>query len=338
MPGSMQPRSNDAKRDASAAECRRSHERSHRPWRSVWLRGLVSAAILAFLAWRIDMGAALAALVRVSLPHLVAVLALVAVDRGVMIGRWLLVLRSSKQPVPVKSVAWIFLVSSFIGSALPAGVGADAARAYTLSRRTDDASEAVASVAVDRLLGVLSLAVLAVTGAVFWGSATDALPIGWIWVAAGLVGVAIIGMFWADRWLRGVLPASWHASAVGRPLIALADAVSRYRDRRAALAGVFGLSVLVQLLRVLQAYLLGLGLGIEVTLLYYLVFMPVGLLMLLLPVSVAGFGLPQGTIVLLLRPQGVADSLSFALSTLIVLTGLAGNLPGAWLYARSKRQ
>ena len=334
----MRPRSHDAQRDASAAECQRSDERGHQAWRSIWWRGLVSAAILAFLASRIDMGAALAAIVRVRLPHLVAVLALVAVDRCVMIGRWLLVLRSARQPVPVKSVAWIYLVSSFIGSALPAGVGADAARAYTLSRRTDDVSEAVASVAVDRLLGVLSLAVLAVTGGMLWGSATDAFPIGWIWVAAGLVGVATIGMFWADRWLRGVLPASWHASTVGRPLIALADAVSRYRDRRAALVGVFGLSVLVQLLRVLQAFLLGLGLGIEVPLVYYLVFMPVGLLMLLLPVSVAGFGLPQGIIVLLLRPQGVADSLSFALSTLIVLTGLAGNLPGAWLYARSKRQ
>ncbi len=334
----MRPRSHDAQRDASAAECQRSDERGHQAWRSIWWRGLVSAAILAFLASRIDMGAALAAIVRVRLPHLVAVLALVAVDRCVMIGRWLLVLRSARQPVPVKSVAWIYLVSSFIGSALPAGVGADAARAYTLSRRTDDVSEAVASVAVDRLLGVLSLAVLAVTGGMLWGSATDAFPIGWIWVAAGLVGVATTGMFWADRWVRGVLPASWHASTVGRPLIALADAVSRYRDRRAALVGGFGLSVLVQLLRVLQAFLLGLGLGIEVPLVYYLVFMPVGLLMLLLPVSVAGFGLPQGIIVLLLRPQGVADSLSFALSTLIVLTGLAGNLPGAWLYARSKRQ
>lgn len=306
-------------------------------WRSIWLRGLVSAAILAYLASRIDMGAAFSALVRVRLPYLVAVLALVALDRGVMITRWLLVLRSSGQLILVKSVAWIFLVSSFIGSALPAGVGADAARAYTLARRTDDTSEAVASVAVDRLMGVLSLAALAVTGAMLWGSSTDTLPIGWLWVATGLVGGALTAMFWADQWLRGLLPASWHNSAVGRPMIDLADALSRYRNRRPTLIGVFGLSVLVQLLRVLQAYLLGLGLGIDVPLVYYLVFMPVGLLMLLLPVSVAGFGLPQASIVLLLRPQGVADSLSFALSTLIVLTGLAGNLPGAWLYARSKR-
>jgi hypothetical protein len=44
---------------------------------------------------------------------------------------------------------------------------------------------------------------------------------------------------------------------------------------------------------------------------------------------------PQGVIVWLLR-LGVADAASFALSTLIVLSG-GGNLPGAWLYRAAAR-
>ena len=70
---------------------------------------------------------------------------------------------------------------------------------------------------------------------------------------------------------------------------------------------------------------------------YYFVFMPIGLLMLLLPISVSGFGLPQGAIVWLLQPVGVPTVTAFALSTLIVLSGIAGNLPGAWLYLRRRR-
>jgi hypothetical protein len=99
---------------------------------------------------------------------------------------------------------------------------------------------------------------------------------------------------------------------------------------------VFLLSLLVQLLRVVQAYGLGVGLGIDVAFSYYLVFMPIGLLMLLLPVSISGFGLPQGVIVWMLRPLGVPDTLSFALTTLIILSGLFGNLPGALLYLRRR--
>jgi hypothetical protein len=63
-----------------------------------------------------------------------------------------------------------------------------------------------------------------------------------------------------------------------------------------------------------------------------------GLLLLLLPISISGFGLPQGVIVWLLRPLGVPDEQSFALSTLIVLTGLAGNLPGLILWLRHRRE
>ena len=62
--------------------------------------------------------------------YLAAVLALVAVDRAVMILRWVLLLRASGVADHARrSAASIFLVSSFVGSFLPAGVGGDAARA-----------------------------------------------------------------------------------------------------------------------------------------------------------------------------------------------------------------
>jgi uncharacterized membrane protein YbhN (UPF0104 family) len=117
-------------------------------------------------------------------------------------------------------------------------------------------------------------------------------------------------------------------------LLRLGDAVGAYRDRGRVLGRVLGWSVVVQLLRIVQAYLLAVGLDLQVPFSYFLVFMPVGLLTLLLPISISGFGLPQGVIVWMLRPAGVPDEQSFALSTLIILTGLAGNLPGMWLWLK----
>jgi hypothetical protein len=96
-------------------------------------------------------------------------------------------------------------------------------------------------------------------------------------------------------------------------------------------------SIVVQVLRITQAYYLGVGLGMSVPYSYFLLFMPLGLFMLLLPISISGFGVPQGVMVWLLRPMGVPAAQSFALTTLIVLTGLAGNLPGLLLWLRQKR-
>ncbi|MGE3191262.1 MAG: lysylphosphatidylglycerol synthase transmembrane domain-containing protein [Vicinamibacterales bacterium] len=306
-----------------------------RVMRSWWLRLGITAAILLYLESRIDMAAAARAVLTVSRPHLVAVLALVALDRSVMILRWVLLLRASGTPIATRSAAWIFLVSSFVGSFLPAGVGGDAARAWTLTQRTAQGSEALASVAVDRLLGILSLVAMGIAGLVMVAPAGEA---DWRVPAAVLILAAIcLGAFWADRLVRAVVPAHWHDGPVSRRLLKLSDAVSRYRGRGGVLAHVMAWSIVVQVLRIGQAYLIGLGLGITVPFRYYLLFMPIGLLMLLLPVSVSGFGLPQGVFVWLLRPLGVADERSFALSTLIVLTGLAGNLPGLVLWLRSRR-
>ena len=119
----------------------------------------------------------------------------------------------------------------------------------------------------------------------------------------------------------------------------MADALSAYRGHRGALAAVAVLSVAVQLLRILQAYVLGLGIGITVGFRYYLLFMPLSLIVLMMPISISGFGIPQAVITALLQPRGVPETDGFALSTLIVLSGIVANLPGALLYlTRGTRQ
>ena len=305
------------------------------------LRLAITAAILAYLATRIDMAEAARAVAAISPQHLGLVLVMVGIDRAVMILRWVLLLRASGTPISTRDATRLFLVSSFVGSFLPAGIGADAARAYGLARGTRhqpsqadrvSGSEALASVAVDRILGVLSLVLMGIIGVIAW---TPGGRMDWR-VAAAIVVVAgaCIAVFWADDWLRWLLPAERHGGFFARRVLRLTDAVSRYRGHRGVLVHVFVWSLVVQVLRITQAYLLALGLGMTVPFAYFLLFMPLGLLLLLLPISISGFGLPQGVIVWLLRPMGVADSQSFALSTMIVLTGLAGNLPGMWLWLR----
>ncbi len=146
--------------------------------------------------------------------------------------------------------------------------------------------------------------------------------------------IACVAVFWADEWMRWIIPARRHDGFFARRVLRLTDAVGRYRDRRGVLVHVLVWSIVVQVMRITQAYVLALGLGMTVPFTYFLLFMPLGLLMLLLPISISGFGLPQGVIVWLLQTDGRARQPVFALSTLIILTGLAGNLPGLYFGLR----
>jgi hypothetical protein len=260
-------------------------------------------------------------------------LVLVAADRVLMAIRWLLLLRAAEVDIPAASALRIFLRSSFVGSFLPAGVGADAARAYEIASRTSRGSQAVASVGIDRILGLVAIAILGIAGLAGWAQHVDpALRLRLMAVAA-LGGLAVLAIFWVDTIARAVVPLRWHATRWGWRILRLGDAVGAYRGHPKVLAQVMALSIAVQLVRVFQGYGLGRGLGIQVGLAYYLVFMPIAMLVLLLPVSISGFGLPQAAIVWLLRPMGVPDAESLALSTLLIVVGIIGNLPGALLYA-----
>ncbi len=299
---------------------------------SFWVRALLTIAVLLLLASRIDLRQTGAALARLDLRLALVVLALVAADRAVMIWRWIILLRARGTAITASSAASIYLVSSFVGGYT--ALAGDAARAYTLSRRTEQGSEAVASVAVDRLLGLLSILVIGLVGIAVAGAqmADNSIAV-FAAVAVVLAGAAAI--LYADRWIRVALPGGWHATGPGGRVLRLADALGAYRGHRSAIVAVSVLSVGVQLLRILQAYLLGVAIGIDVPFLYYLLFMPAGLIALMMPISLAGFGAPQGLIVWLLQPRGVPQADALALSTLIVLSGIVANLPGAVLYLQT---
>jgi hypothetical protein len=305
--------------------------------RSTVARLIITAAILAYLLRSIDLGAAVQAMLRVDPWWFALTLVFVALDRGVMAIRWVLLLRATGVDLRTRSAVRIFLTSSFVGSFLPAGIGADAARAHAVASRTSQGSQAVASVGVDRMLGLVAIVALGAVGVAGWAQHLDPVLRVWLYAAAAAAGLATVAALWMDRIVQACMPASWHGTKWGWRVMRLGDAVGAYRQHRGVVALVFALSVAVQLMRVLQGYGLGRGLGIGVDLSYYLVFMPVALVLLLLPVSISGFGLPQAAIVWLLRPVGVPDAESFAMSTLFVVIGLLSNVPGACLYAiRSK--
>ena len=303
---------------------------------SFWFRAVLSATIVIYLVSQLDRTETIRTLLAVDARYFLGALVIDTGARATMVLRWTVLLRSTATPVSVWSAARIFLITSFVGTALPAG-GADVTRAYALSQHTNDGHEAFASVAVDRLLGVTALLVLGVVGLTLW-TGDVALPLAGLVVGlCAVTAITLLGAFWAGEVLRVVVPPALRRLPPGRWLIETAESVASYRARRGTLLTVFALSLMVQWLRILEVFLLGDGLGVEVDLSYYLVFMPVGLLAFMLPISIAGIGLPQGVIVWLLRPVGVPAVQAFALSTLVVVVGLIGTLPGLWLYLRSRR-
>jgi hypothetical protein len=251
--------------------------------------------------------------------------------------RWLVLLRPFSGPGGPRfgAVMRIFFVSTFVGTFLPASVGGDAVRAYALAKEGVDAPASVASVLMDRMLGVLSLLVMAVAGLLLARQmARDPLVLAAL-AATALVCASTAAVVFSRRAAALVQrAASWLPWARARALAArLLSAVQVYATRHGDLANVLVGSIGVQALRIVQAYFLGLALGITAPLATYAAFIPLILLVMLLPVTINGLGTSQLAFVWAFGQAGVPAAQSFPLSVLFVALGVVGNLPGSLLYA-----
>ena len=266
---------------------------------------------------------------------LAAAVGLVLVDRTLMAMRWidLLVALAPGTRPPLGSVLRVFFVSSFVSNFVPS-VGADLYRAYALSRYDVHLAESTASVLMDRALGVLSV-VLVAAFALPLATVEGRTELLVLLVLMGIVCAVAAAVVFSARAANVVRQTAQRIplAILHRVTHALTDAVRAYADHHRALLRVLVLSILVQVFRVLQAWCLGVGLGIDLPLATYFAFIPLIVFIMQVPITPNGLGTTQVAFDRFFVPQGAPAAAVFALSCLFLALGILGSLPGGVLYA-----
>lgn len=292
------------------------------------LRVVVSLGLIAFMLSRLDLANMLGFIKRADVLFVFLTLAAVFIDRALMITRWIQLVEALDVHVARWRMVKIFFLSTFFGSFLPSGVGGEAVRAVSFSRLTERGVESVASVVMDRLLGLLSMLLTGLLSLSFFYSVYPH-PVLLALVVAGSIGLASGLALALSRRVHAKILASgqenWWTKA--------ARAMGRYRARLLTLGLVLLLSVGVQLLRVLQAYLLSEAMGLGTPAIYFLCFIPPILIVTMLPISIGGWGTTNVAYVALFSRVGMDPDGAFVLSVLILALGIIGNLPGGLIYA-----
>jgi hypothetical protein len=304
------------------------------------LRLLVAVGLTAAVLYKADVSAMLRVAAGADWRWIGAAIALVLVDRTVMAMRWLdlLVALTPGSRPRFWIVLRIFFVSSFVSNFVPS-VAADLYRAYALARHDVHLAESTASVLMDRMLGVLSMVIVGLSALPF---ASDAAIRHGMLMALGLAlavcatgGAIVFSERAAQLVVRAAALVPW--PALHRMTAALTDAVRRYASHHDAMVRVLVLSVMAQVLRVVQAWCLGRAVGIDLSLPIYFALVPVILLIMQIPITVNGLGTTQWAFDRLFVPAGASAPQAVALSVLFLALGAIGTLPGGLLYATGRR-
>jgi glycosyltransferase 2 family protein len=303
------------------------------------LRLIVAGGLTAYILWRSDPRAVAAAAAGADWRPIAVAILLVLVDRALMAYRWIVLLCTvdRRQRPPLAALLRIFFVSTFVGTFLPASVGGDAVRAFSMTQLHVRGRDAIASVFLDRMLGVASILLMAALGLVLAQDLAANRTIVAALVLATAICAATLLLIFSPRAaaaasrILALLPQALRQTGEG-----ILDSVRRYAAYRSQLVNVLAGSLAVQVLRIVQAYFLGAGLGIALPVAMYFAFVPLILLVMLLPVTFNGIGTSQAAFVWFFGRAGVAAPAAFALSVLFVGLGVVGNLPGGLLYAMGR--
>ena len=232
-------------------------------------------------------------------------------------------------------VSWLrlvalFFVGAFFSLFLPTGLGGDAVKMYELSRNDGKTAEAISSVIVDRFVGLFvlfALAVLALIGGYRLVGSEVLVAIAGVFVACLVAITLLLQRTWIETWGRRL----GLDRLLGRIRILRELYASIRLYRTVDLLRATAASVVWNLMLILGNYLLGLAVGIDLSLYYYFLFIPIISVLLMLP-SVGGLGIREGAYVLLFGQVGVANSQALALAFAFDLVLLVNGLIGALIY------
>jgi uncharacterized membrane protein YbhN (UPF0104 family) len=249
--------------------------------------------------------------------------------------RWCEISAECGAPLPTKQAMRFNLIGAFFNQTLPSSIGGDAVRLWLVARNGAGWRAATYSIFVDRAIGLIALAII-IVASLPWsynligdpGGRSALLLVDFAALAGG-AGFLVLGWLpwpWLKRlWGMNHL----HACAV------IANRVIFSRKHGPAIAI---LSVLVHVLAVVIAWCVVRAIAAPVVFGQIFQLVPPVMLITMLPISIAGWGVREATMGLafgyagLMASEGVNVSLLFGAVTFVV--GAFGGL--VWVFSAEK--
>lgn len=302
-----------------------------------WLlvRAIISLALLIAILQHVDTTPVVHLILSAKSGWLLAAAAVAFTGRLFAAFRWYILLRGRNANVTFFRVVRIVFVSSFIGMLLPGAIGVEVLRIYGMSKTTADTALALSSVLVERLLAIFVLTLFSILGL---SLVTAELPAQlyfavWAWLLGLLL---VVGMLLhplprtlVERFLKGPF-----GGRVRPRLNKLVGALDEYRAQPKLLMISLLAAILASVFRIAPTILIARALDIDVSILYFAIFLPIVHLAVQIPISLGGLGVRETGFVFFMGLIGVSSENAFTLSIVLYALTLATALPGAWFYAR----
>ncbi len=252
--------------------------------------------------------------------------------------RWKILADAQGDVMPLGFLARSYLVGTFFSQFLPSSFGGDVVRIWDGSRCSRSVLKSSAIVAVERATGVFVLFVFALTASLFRVRMVSRVPLIAAALAVGAAGVLAAALFLGPPGGRLVarLPAAGIAGKLRDGAARFRATILRYREAPRPFLRATAWAVVLQVNVVVYYVLIGRAFPLKVPLLDYFMFIPIVLLVQILPLSINGIGLRELAYVAVFSYYGIAAQTAIAFSLIDAGLRLGTALVGGIVYLTRK--
>ncbi len=293
----------------------------------------VVTVLLFFLIFRnVDLSDTMAAASRLTLGTIFSALGLQLASNCVATLRWSIIMNKIGFSQPFTFYLKSFFKGTFFNQGLPTSIGGDGLRILDAARTTENKEDAFLGVFIDRIIGLSGLLLLNIIALL---QAKLFLPQN---VYTSLLAIvflllcSLVGLFFIKN--VSVL----NRFNIFHFLMRLSSRYAEVYSSPVSIMTQVGLSVFSHLLAMLCFYCIGSALGLPYSLHVYLALVPPVILLTILPISVAGWGLREGAMVGLFLLIGAEKAPVLSLSILYGVLVLAASLPGLAVFLMQKQR
>jgi len=226
-------------------------------------------------------------------------------------------------------------IGFFFSNFLPGSVGGDAVKLFYTAGKVPKTAGVLASILLDRILGVAALLAIAFFSLPFSFNIPDIRWISFIVLILFIVFFLTAFLFFTSKSpsiLKGIYKI--RISDFGNKIKTFKDSIVLYRKAKNVLAYAFLIAVSIQIFIILVVYFVAIFLNFQIPFHYFLLFVPLIQLIIFLPVSVNGIGIREWSFVMLFSTSTALISRmdAFALSIGFYVASLLTSLPGGIVY------
>jgi len=301
--------------------------RENNPGKKRWPIGMfvrlaISLLLIACIIWWLGGFGKIATIVgRISPSLTVVVVILFMFDRALMTYKWTLLLKARGFHLQLLAAMKIYCASMVWGMFLPTTVGADTIRAVGVTRAGVDANEVVASIVIERMFGFLSALLLGLCSLllVSLSGAFEGRFMALWWAALVMIVAAILTLAASFsesvfRLTHDRLLGRFRSNRIAETLRKFHETYLAYRSNMGTLVAFSALTVGEHLLAIVLSWLIALALGIHVGILFFLIAVPLSLLISRIPISIDGLGTFEVAFAFLLSLGGISSAEAVAIA------------------------